>query len=88
VEVARTLQNLAQSAQALLTPPGRSRRGGVWDVVGLSGAGEYVFLECKRADKGHDRIRPNQRAFLEAVRQELPTPRFGVVSWSGLRLVG
>ena len=63
VEVARTLQNLAERAPALLTRPGRSRRGGVWDVVGRSGAGEYAFVECKRADKGHDRIHQNQRAF-------------------------
>lgn len=87
VEVARTLQRLAHRAQALVTPPGSSNRGGVWDVVGRSRDGAYVFLECKRADKGHDRIRPNQAAFLEAVRLELPTAWFGIVSWSDRGLV-
>jgi hypothetical protein len=61
------------------------QRGGPWDVVSVAPNGKLCFLECKRADEGGDRIRDNQRAFLEAALEVMDVAAFAVVSWRAAR---
>lgn len=82
---ARTLMSECDRRTATSGSPWRRdrkvMRGGLWDVVALAPDGMLRFVECKRADTGADRIRDNQRAFLEAALEEAGLEAFAVVSW-------
>lgn len=55
-----------------------SQRGGLWDVVTVDEHGSPLFAACKSPT---DRLRDNQRAFLEAGLELFDVDRFISVSW-------
>lgn len=54
---------------------------GCWDVVSWKPNGQILFAEAKR--KGHDRLRPTQRRWLDrAMQMGLKEENFLVVEWT------